>query len=238
MKSSIWWRWGVFGGAFLVALMSVSAHAEYGEGDNPTPTAALGAEVYMQSCVLCHGREGDGEAPMPLGIDDYPETDLMKAEHAETLEEIREVISHGGVREDISNYMPPFGKELTWTELHSVTLFVEKLRRESSEALALLEQTKAAIEPSVRVGHEIYASRCVLCHGRFGEGDGRMARVLTSPAPADLTTSEMPDEFLELIINKGGEEIGRSKHMPPWGDQLSEKEIRALIMYINSIRDS
>lgn len=233
-----WSRIVTASGLFLCgALVPFTAYAQYGEAENPTPTAERGAEVYMESCVLCHGREGDGKAPMPVGIEDYPDTNLLEGNHSKTMEEIQTVISHGGVKEGISDFMPPFGRELTWTQLHSVALFIGVLREDFARATSLLDRTRETSEPSARAGHEIYASRCVLCHGRFGEGDGRMAKVLTSPPPANLTTSRKPDAYLKLIIAKGGEAIGQSKHMPPWGDQLSEKEIEALVMYINSIRE-
>ena len=48
--------------------------------------------------------------------------------------------------------------------------------------------------------------------------------------------SAYPDEYKELIIRKGGQAIGRSPYMPPWGDELDEQQIRDLIAYLRRIR--
>lgn len=90
---------------------------------------------------------------------------------------------------------------------------------------------------SKKAGQDIFASHCVLCHGKFGEGDGRMAKVIRNPPPADLTASRLPDDYLKQIISEGGAGVGRSPQMPPWGDQLSAAEIESLILYLKSLRD-
>ena len=64
-----------------------------------------------------------------------------------------------------------------------------------------------------------------------------MSKLLKTPPPADLTASRMDRKNLEQIILLGGEGVGRSKHMPPWKDQLNKKEIARLIEYLISIRD-
>ena len=47
--------------------------------------------------------------------------------------------------------------------------------------------------------------------------------------------SEWTDEQLFQIIEKGGKGVGKSKMMPPWGDQLSKAEIADLVAYIRSL---
>lgn len=86
-------------------------------------------------------------------------------------------------------------------------------------------------------GQQIFQQRCVLCHGVNGEGDGRMAKVIKEPPPFDLTASRIPDEYMKDIIAKGSEAMGRSKHMPPWGDSLTEVQIEAVMLYIKALRD-
>lgn len=92
-------------------------------------------------------------------------------------------------------------------------------------------------EPTIDYGKEIFMQRCVLCHGKTGEGDGRMAKVIKSPPPFDLTASRLPDGYLKEIIVKGSEAMGRSKHMPPWGDALHDVEIESLMLHLKNIRD-
>jgi mono/diheme cytochrome c family protein len=91
--------------------------------------------------------------------------------------------------------------------------------------------------PSVDYGSKVFSQRCVLCHGRTGKGDGRMARVIKAPPPADLTASRLPDDYLLDIIVRGSEALGRSKHMPPWGEALQKIEIDSVVIFVKSIRD-
>jgi cytochrome c oxidase cbb3-type subunit 3 len=102
--------------------------------------------------------------------------------------------------------------------------------------LSLLQNLADNSEKSRFLGRETFAQRCALCHGVNGEGAGRMARVIKDPPPFDLTKSVMPEDYLRLIINKGGESIARSPQMPPWIDQLSQQEVTAVINYIIQLR--
>jgi hypothetical protein len=40
----------------------------------------------------------------------------------------------------------------------------------------------------------------------------------------------------EDIIRKGGSAVGRSPFMPPWGEELSNEQVRDLIYYLNVIK--
>ena len=205
--------------------------------DDPTPSVETGAKVYATRCVLCHGNKGMGEGVLPMRMKDYPSTMLLNPKLANNHQEILYVTVYGAVDKKVSTYMPPFGKELSWTELESVAQFVHLMRNDKEKAYALLQTQTPKGNASKKVGRQIYSTRCVLCHGEFAEGDGRMSRMLKNPPPADLTASRLPDPYLKDIIMKGGEAVGRSKHMPPWGDQLSETEIESLMVFLKSIRD-
>jgi len=83
-------------------------------------------------------------------------------------------------------------------------------------------------------GSIVYNTYCVLCHGEKGYGDGRLA-INKLPPPANLTTSILTDAQKEEIIRKGGEGVGRSPFMPPWGEELSDEQIKDLIVYLRTI---
>ncbi len=88
-------------------------------------------------------------------------------------------------------------------------------------------------------GAEIYAVRCVLCHGEEGDGLGPAAERL-NPPPRDFTLGQYKikstgfddivpnDEDLFRMINDGM--LGTA--MPGWGDMLSEQDIWDVIAYI------
>lgn len=217
----------------LLPLLSTAANLY----DDPTPSNNIGAFVYATRCVLCHGSQGMGEGALPMSLKNYPDTNVVLPKHTANREEILRVTVFGATNEKISTHMPPFGKELTWTELESVAGFIQLLRSNKNEAYKLLTKHSPKTKANKKVGQQIFDTRCVLCHGKFAEGDGRMSKLLKDPPPADLTASRMPEQYLKQIIEQGGEAMGRSKHMPPWGDQLSESEIDSVIVYLKSIRD-
>jgi mono/diheme cytochrome c family protein len=84
-------------------------------------------------------------------------------------------------------------------------------------------------------GGLVYNTYCSLCHGENADGRGRLAAGKIPPV-ANLTISRLTDQMKEEIIRKGGEAVGRSNLMPPWGEELSEEQIKDLIYYLDVIR--
>jgi mono/diheme cytochrome c family protein len=74
----------------------------------------------------------------------------------------------------------------------------------------------------------------VLCHGKAARGDGPNSSFLPV-RPANLQKSLLSDAQKEAIIRLGGAAVGRSQYMPPWGQELSDDEIRNLILYLRAI---
>lgn len=103
---------------------------------------------------------------------------------------------------------------------------------ESAPQGALLP--KDSTDAAVFRGGLVFANYCVTCHGINADGNGRAARLYT-PRPANLRTSDKNDDYLGLIIRKGGGSIGRSEFMPTWEAELTEEQIRDLVAYLRSI---
>lgn len=88
-----------------------------------------------------------------------------------------------------------------------------------------------ALRPDpLRVGREIYAMRCVTCHGALGRGDGPIGRLLTPPV-GDLTPALRSKEDREIAsaIRAG---VGP---MPAFSPALSDSEQRALLLYLRNL---
>lgn len=223
--------------AILSLSLLFSGNVFAGTDEDPTPTMEVGADVYSKRCILCHGEQGMGEGILPMKLANYPNTSLFQKGHTTDKDELRKIVVYGGNLKNVHEAMPPYGQELTWTETESVTDFIQFLRLEPEKAKVMVASVRQSKLPITQLGKDVYDTRCVLCHGRYGEGDGRMSKLLKDPPPFDLTASRVPEDYLKAIINKGGEAMGRSKHMPPWSDQLSEKEVDAVIAYLLTIRD-
>ena len=91
-----------------------------------------------------------------------------------------------------------------------------------------------SVEASVVRGGIVFRTYCVLCHGANGEGDGRAAARYVPP-PANLVKSRLSDVQKGAIIRGGGQAVGRSPFMPPWGSELTNEQIQDLITYLHAI---
>jgi mono/diheme cytochrome c family protein len=83
-------------------------------------------------------------------------------------------------------------------------------------------------------GGLVYSNYCVTCHGFNADGNGRAAR-LYNPKPANLRMSDKNDAYFALIVRMGGEAMGRSQFMPPWGAELTDEQTSDLVSYLRSI---
>jgi mono/diheme cytochrome c family protein len=87
-------------------------------------------------------------------------------------------------------------------------------------------------------GRELYVEKCVLCHGSQGEGWDWSKKVDKPPVPVpDLAkaTSKRSDQFLFDVVKEGGEAVGQTRFMPPFGFQLSDQEVWNLVAYLRTL---
>jgi mono/diheme cytochrome c family protein len=87
-------------------------------------------------------------------------------------------------------------------------------------------------------GETIFQTRCFVCHGREGRGNGpgstglgATVRDLTNPSWQDSTS----DETIRSVVRNGGQAAGGSIAMAPNRD-LSDAQIQSLVRYIRQLR--
>jgi len=104
-------------------------------------------------------------------------------------------------------------------------------------ALFATASMAAAAEVDKRKSKEIYDQMCAGCHGYKGDG-GEGHRGGFSPHVGTLANKEymaqVPDEYLIMIIKKGGAYMGKIATMPAWEARLSDEEIRGLVAHIRT----
>jgi cytochrome c oxidase cbb3-type subunit 3 len=87
-------------------------------------------------------------------------------------------------------------------------------------------------------GKAKYAEVCAACHGASGKGDGPAAASLPTK-PRDHTDGaymgKLKDQQIFDFIKRGGQALGKSPLMPPWGGQLTDEQIQDLVAYIRSL---
>jgi mono/diheme cytochrome c family protein len=85
-------------------------------------------------------------------------------------------------------------------------------------------------------GSLVFVNYCVTCHGPNADGQGRAAK-LYNPRPANLRASDKNLAYMRLIVRGGGQALGRSEFMPPWGEELTDEQIEDVTAYLQSIND-
>jgi mono/diheme cytochrome c family protein len=86
-------------------------------------------------------------------------------------------------------------------------------------------------------GQRVFQTRCFVCHGRGGKGDGPSASGLAEK-PQDLTDANWqrstPDDRIRSVIQGGGTAIGKTGAMPPNPD-LTQEQIQGLVAFVRSL---
>jgi mono/diheme cytochrome c family protein len=88
-------------------------------------------------------------------------------------------------------------------------------------------QPAAAVDPSSQA-RKVFKSKCVVCHGDHGAGDGPGAAAL-NPKPrafgnADWQSTATDDQIKKAIV-QGGAAVGKSPAMPANPDLRSKPEV-------------
>ena len=93
-------------------------------------------------------------------------------------------------------------------------------------------------ESASHAGETIFQTRCFVCHGREGKGDGPAStglgatvRDLTNPSWQESTS----DETIRSVIRNGAQAVGGSAAMTPNRD-LSDVQVQSLVRYIRALR--
>jgi cbb3-type cytochrome c oxidase subunit III len=197
----------------FAAMVSTAAAQDTKEAVNRETSKPVvrGGIVFKSYCGLCHGERGDG---MGRAAKLYGELHLAITHRS--LEYDEKIIRQGGQAVAGSAFMPPWQDELSEEQIEDVVAYL------------------TIVGDPVRRGEVVYKTNCILCHGVQGDGKGRAAS-LFHPPPADLTHSDKDDQYKIAIIHLGGQPMGRSSGMPPWGDRLTDTEIQDVVEYARTL---
>jgi mono/diheme cytochrome c family protein len=87
-------------------------------------------------------------------------------------------------------------------------------------------------------GKRLFNEKCVWCHADSTPA-GPSNRSNLSPSPPLFTDGEtfnsLSEDFMRNTITLGGSAMGKSAIMPPWGQSLTQDEIRAVIAYARAV---
>ena len=87
-------------------------------------------------------------------------------------------------------------------------------------------------------GKRVFSNNCIWCHADATQA-GPSNRSNLTPTPPLFTDGEtfnsLSDDFMQNTITLGGSAMGKSAIMPPWGQTLTQDEIRAVLAYARAV---
>lgn len=92
--------------------------------DGPDAIAFRGSLVFLNYCVTCHGPNADGNGRAARLYDPRP-ANLRTSD--KTNQYFRLIIRRGGKAVGRSEYMPPWGEELTEEQIGDVAAYLESI---------------------------------------------------------------------------------------------------------------
>lgn len=78
-------------------------------------------------------------------------------------------------------------------------------------------------------GADTYKARCAMCHGVDGTANTPAGKIFKAASFSDPAIVKIPDADRIPIVKKGKDK------MPPFGDKLSDDQIKAVLAYIRSL---
>jgi len=221
----------------VLALVAGCGNGSSGQTAKVSPEVAAGAHDYVQyACGQCHGMRGRG------GVSPYVPA-LTVVHKALTKARLTQIIDHGlGESADPKKpYMPVWSGVIPPRKVAELVAYIHAGFPDVKGATPRPVPTDKG---SVAEGKALYQrDGCVNCHGESGRGG------VPNPQSPDKTIPPLSgtDFFKEFNTDKkivdviqSGSVIGRAPivSMPHWGGILSQRELRALVAYIKSLKSN
>ena len=99
----------------------------------------------------------------------------------------------------------------------------------------------AMAQTAPETGKEIFEQMCAGCHGTYGNGqEGTKSGFV--PRIGTLANKEymesVPDDYLKMIIKKGGAYMGKISAMPAWEHKFNDEQVDSLVAHIRTFTET
>ncbi len=176
-----------------------------------------GAALFAANCASCHGRAGQGDGKASASLLPKP-ANLTAARFSD--ERLSSVLWNGVA----GSAMPPW-RQLPAEDLRALVAYVESLH--VPHAAPSTEEAAG-----LGLGKALFAATCASCHGESGAGNVPAAGAL-APPPTNFHLKKPTQERAWDVLENGVPGTA----MPPWQNQLSADQRRALVEFVRSLYD-
>lgn len=178
-----------------------------------------GAELFKNTCSVCHGEKGNGAM---WGKLQPPARNFTSPESAAKLSRERMIYSvtygRGGTA------MQPFGTQLSQSDIEAVVDYIRETFMANASIADMSLPTPLNLKGDRIRGSALFQANCSPCHGQSGDGKGPRAYFI-NPKPRnfllDASRRWLNRPTLFQIITDGS--LGTE--MPSWGKVLNNQEI-------------
>ena len=119
------------GSAFAADTKAAKAADDYPRKETPQAAIYRGAIVFNHYCVLCHGIKADGAGRAARLYNPKP-ANLVMSDKNDQYKEL--IIRQGGKALGRSEFMPPWGNELTDEQISDTVVFLRSIRSTKVES--------------------------------------------------------------------------------------------------------
>jgi len=175
-----------------------------------------GRTVFAANCASCHGSAGRGDGKASASLLPKP-ANLTAALFSD--ERLSSVLWNGVA----GSSMPPW-RQVSAEDLRALVAYVHSL------------YAPTAAEPStpdvktLNDGQSLFVANCASCHGGGGAGNGPAAGAV-APPPTNFKLKKPTQERAWDVLENGVPGTA----MPPWRNQLSADQRRALVEFVRSL---
>ncbi len=199
----------------------------------------LGEKLYKNTCISCHGVNGEGNDDMNLIV---KSRNLSKSilTKEQTYFIIKDGAHYWGAKSDI---MPAFKYVFKDYEIRALSSYISEIFNPNIKQTIKKEFLKSGniikenISKMLKVGEKVFKRNCSLCHGIKGEGDGIAIDSLEdSIFPYNLTKTILSTQQMFLYVKYGGHAWGTHKSdMPAWGKKYDNFTLKSVVKYVDEV---
>ncbi|MCB1906002.1 MAG: cytochrome c [Rhodocyclaceae bacterium] len=113
----------------MAAAVDLPSDVDFPHRDSPEARVYRGSIVFSNYCVLCHGQNADGKG-RAAKLYTPPPANLRKSDKTDEYKEL--IIRRGGAPMARSEFMPPWGAELTEEQISDVVSFLRSIAPEDA----------------------------------------------------------------------------------------------------------